>query len=346
MLRRSSELRRSSYTRALTASIVAAALVGTGVTGAVAGEDPTETAAKLIADVAPFQGQVVAGSESGGEITAQVDQSVVVVPLSAERSITLGDAAGQAPSLELNLPKELDVHDGKTADDGTVVYRQVGGDAAAAVQVLDDGAVRVQTITPDESGPHQFTYTFGEGITPVEAEGGTIELVRAVEGSPLRQIVGVVDEPWALDADGRSVPTAYTITGDALQQTLDPDESTAYPIVADPRVSVGVGVYLYLNRIEANATAAVSESVLRVGAGATCAVYGNRITVPGVKQLVQHLCGFVSAGAIYQYFNTLPAAMKSWPNRACYEFRYFNGWHTKSVSSSLCTPLNKSFAWV
>ncbi len=272
-------MRRSSYTRTLTASVVAAALVGTGVTGAVASEDPAEATANLIADVAPDQGQVVAGTESGGEVTAQVDQSVAVVPLDADQPVVLGGTEGQAPNLELNLPRELDVHYGQVASDGTVVYQQNGGDAAAAVQVLDDGAVRVQTITPDADGPHEFTYTFGEGITPLENEDGTIDLVQDL-GAGVSVSLVTIAQPWAVDADGSTLRTEYRIDGNSLVQVVTADANTSYPIVADPSFSLGNGYYAHFDKAETKAIANGSYGIATITG--ICAAAGKKLGYAGI----------------------------------------------------------------
>lgn len=125
-----------------------------------------------------------------------------------------------------------------------------------------------------------------------------------------------------------------------------PSASAQYPIVADPRITVGVGVYLYLNKPEAQAAFSAIAAVSSVGAGAACAVYGARISkIPLMGGFVSHLCGFVSAGALYKFFTSGLPKITGGIKASCYEMRYFNGWSHKTVASSHCKPLSQSGTW-
>ncbi len=54
--------------------------------------------------------------------------------------------------------------------------------------------------------------------------------------------IGVVAAPWAVDARGRSLPTHYTLRPDGgLTQVVD-TRGAAFPVVADPKYSVGYHV--------------------------------------------------------------------------------------------------------
>lgn len=57
---------------------------------------------------------------------------------------------------------------------------------------------------------------------------------------PAGQEAAMVAPPWALDADGRSIPTHYEIDGGRLTQVVDTADTAdvTYPVVADPGVSV------------------------------------------------------------------------------------------------------------
>jgi hypothetical protein len=237
-----------TFTRPVTAGLVAAAIVATSMGAASAGEDSAQSAADLIAAVAPDQGAVVAGATTNDAVTSQAAGGQVTVPLDANQPITLtGD---DALPLELSLPREVTATDGQVAADGTVVYSStVDGGADAAVQALADGSVRLQTITPTAGGPHTFTYTFGTGVVPVQDENGTIELVQESAEGHLYSL-GVVQEPWAVDAEGAHQQTRYSIVGDTLVQTIDADPAAVYPIVADPTVRPGNGIYVRFSKSE------------------------------------------------------------------------------------------------
>ncbi|MFC8596954.1 hypothetical protein [Isoptericola sp. NPDC057191] len=128
---------RITYSKTLTASVGAVALVAVGgVATASAAQDPAEATANLIDEVSPDQGA----------------------------------------QLEVNLPKEI--------------------------------------TTQDADGPHEFTDTFGDDITPVLADDGTVELRQTVQDGVVIAI-GTVDKPWAADANGAAVPTNYSVRGGA-----------------------------------------------------------------------------------------------------------------------------------
>ncbi|TFC93935.1 MULTISPECIES: hypothetical protein [Cryobacterium] len=206
----------------------AGSLILAGIAPASAVEDPTESTAQLIGAVAPDQGEVLFGTDSSTAIDVESGQIRVSVPTDPSQPIIVSatdDAAkGQ---FAISLPTEVNVGEATVATDGTVVYTNATGGADAAVQVLDGGTARIQTITNDTSGPHEFTYNFAEGYTPVEAEDGSIAVVG--DGG-----FSLFEAAWARDANGADVATRYEIRGNSLVQVLEPTADTAYPIVADP----------------------------------------------------------------------------------------------------------------
>ncbi|MGC4154954.1 MAG: hypothetical protein QM628_18190 [Propionicimonas sp.] len=51
--------------------------------------------------------------------------------------------------------------------------------------------------------------------------------------------VALIEAPWAVDANGRALKTRYELEGDTLVQVIETDESTAFPVVADPGIVAG-----------------------------------------------------------------------------------------------------------
>lgn len=221
--------------RAVTAVAVLVALESIPPPVASADDDPVETAAGLIAEVAPDQGEVLSGVLDVGMVVTVASGTEVEVPLDPALPVTLDSEVNGGPALEVFLPAEVDVAAAQVAGDGTVVYEAAGDGATAVVQSLEDGAVRLQTITSDAGGPHEFTYAFGEGITPVESPGGGVDLLQ--DYGDVAMVVGTVDDARAADAEGRPVPTTYRIDGDTLVQVILPDDGATYPVVADPKVT-------------------------------------------------------------------------------------------------------------
>ncbi|WP_143320509.1 hypothetical protein [Cellulomonas iranensis] len=232
--------------RSLAVTVAIASLFTLSTAVPAGATDTTQATAGLIARVAPDQGDVLVGQLTDDGVAVEFEGGVVSVPIDAQSAVVLADTK-IGDELKVSLPAELVVEDGRVAEDGTIVYD--GADASAAVQVLEDGSTRLQTITNSATGPHEFTYTFGDNVRPVEGEGGRIELLADYGG--VAMVVAHVDEAWANDADGDAVPTSYRVEGDALVQVVEPAADTQYPVVADPKVTrTWWNTTVYFNRNE------------------------------------------------------------------------------------------------
>jgi hypothetical protein len=69
-------------------------------------------------------------------------------------------------------------------------------------------------------------------------------------GSKGATVLGSIDAPWAKDANGKAVPTSYRIEGGSLVQKVTTTTGTAFPVVADPKVSYGWNIYIKFNKTE------------------------------------------------------------------------------------------------
>ncbi|WP_354505134.1 hypothetical protein [Oerskovia enterophila] len=275
----------------MTATTVSIALLATGLPAATAVGDQTESTARLIADVAPDQGDVIVGERDQDGIAASLDNVDIIVPNDPKAPIVLASPS-DGKSLAVSLPSDLDLADGAVASDGTLVFSANDGGADAAVQILGDGSARIQTVIPDASAQHEFTYSFGDGITPILTEDGSVLLTTAVDAST-STVIGELAAPWAVDAAGDVVATAYVIEGNSVTQRVDVQPGATYPVVADPSISYGLGIYYHFNRAETATLAsyglggasAITAGCAALGslaagigaivAGAACAVYGG-----------------------------------------------------------------------
>lgn len=275
---------RTRGARAATVGAVSLAMLLGGGGAAVAAtedDDATQAVADLIAQVAPDQGDVVEGELSPDGVTAEVGALAVTIPFDADAPVVLD--AGRSP-LEVTLPTEVAADASEVADDGTIVYE--GDEATAAAQVLQDGSVRLQTVTESADGPHEFTYTFGENVVPVEKADGTgVELVEEHDGFAIT--VGEVAPAWAVDANGDEVATSYEIQGNALVQVIEASADATYPVVADPKVTnAWWNTTIYFSKSETGSLAA--------GAGGAAAV-AALIPDPTVSKIIAVAAGVASA---------------------------------------------------
>lgn len=89
----------------------------------------------------------------------------------------------------------------------------------AELDALLDGAIEVDgDVTLSD-----------EQLAALEAIGEpeTVEIVET------RQIA-TVDAPWAVDANGDPIATRFEVDGDVIKRVVDIDETTAFPVAADP----------------------------------------------------------------------------------------------------------------
>lgn len=99
-------------------------------------------------------------------------------------------------------------------------------DGYALIAVLERGQSTVRFPTPA---------TEGQKLVP--SAGGFVILSGG--SGPDASVVGEVDPPWAVDANGRQLETSYVLNADqTLTQLVDTREAR-FPVVADPRVRIG-----------------------------------------------------------------------------------------------------------
>ncbi|CBT77149.1 MULTISPECIES: hypothetical protein [Glutamicibacter] len=95
-----------------------------------------------------------------------------------------------------------------------------------------------QTLISIESAEASHTYNF-----PFEAPSGSVSQLEK-DGSVSfindeGEYVGGISEPWAYDANGKQLETSFSLSNGILTQTVEFDEHTAFPVVADPNTVWG-----------------------------------------------------------------------------------------------------------
>ncbi len=109
-------------------------------------------------------------------------------------------------------------------------------------------------------------------------------------------VLATINAPWAKDANGGDVETSFTLDGDTLRQVIAPDETTVFPVVADPHV-VGHGYYFSIH-YNASETRSMRDTGAVVGfilaAGAAIAALPGGVVIAAVLYTV----GAGAVGAI------------------------------------------------
>lgn len=131
--------------------------------------------------------------------------------------------------------------------------------ASSAVLERPDGA---QLLTALDPGQTTATFTLGgvaRSLLPLP-DGG----VAVVGGDGV--IVGQVQSPWAVDADGAEVPTQYRIEGTTLVQQVQITGDTEFPVVVDPYVSSQFSWGLWTHVLSKDLTATMASGTVEVAA--------------------------------------------------------------------------------
>lgn len=124
------------------------------------------------------------------------------------------------------------------------------------VDALNDGA-RISSVLESAEADHSVSYEveIPDGYRLEPQPDGSIEIVspavKLPDGGSVAVAVGSFERPWALDANGQSVPTHYVVDGDVITQVIAAHPDAAYPLVADPRVDLKwYRIILYFSKSE------------------------------------------------------------------------------------------------
>lgn len=223
-------------------------VVGIGSTPASADSNQAGKIGKMVeAATSGRTGESAAATGTGSSAIEYRDQLInVQVPKNAHNGVSITGAAGK---LTIGLPVTTSAAVGVRTSKGTVVYADRGSAANVAVQTMTEGA-RVLVTMEDSSvsKEHRFPLTLPVGAELAAVADGSVEIVKKSKLGTA--ILGNVEAPWAKDAKGNSVETSYRIDGNSLVQTVDTNADTAYPVVADPRVSYGRFIYVRYSKNE------------------------------------------------------------------------------------------------
>ncbi|MFM9615526.1 DNRLRE domain-containing protein [Streptomyces niveiscabiei] len=137
-----------------------------------------------------------------------------------------------------------------TALNGNVVYADPDGPVDTVAQPTMEGGVRTFQVIKNATAPHDYTSAMRlpKGARLTAFDRGTILISSGTDDDPV--VHGLIDAPWARDANGKEVPTSFRIDGDKLIQTVEFTAATAFPVVADPKISLGWGIYLSMTGAE------------------------------------------------------------------------------------------------
>jgi hypothetical protein len=177
-------------------------------------------AGELVADPALL-------AETGDGYVATTVGIEVELPVDPADPLTI---AGAASELGIELPQVAGLDEGVVDESGAVVYESDSAPVSLAAQATVDGGMQVLMVLdgPDAPDEYRFDLALPQGASVVTHPDGAVEIV---DGDG--EAIGLFEAPWAVDAAGHSLETAYVVDGHTLVQTIDLAGAT-YPVVADP----------------------------------------------------------------------------------------------------------------
>lgn len=238
-----------------TSVLTAVAMLSAAAPGVAATPGNTTSSAASVVERATGTGDLAPSAATPGSAARAVTNTKsgdVTVSAPANSSGYVESVAANGTSLRLHLP-ETNTVTGVKSGAGTIVYADAARSTDLAVQPTADGGARALVTLKNSTAPDE--YRFGLDLPPgteliADGHGGYLIAKSGDQGAT---VVGSIDAPWAKDANGKSVPTSYRVEGGALVQKVTTTADTAFPVVADPKVSVGWNVYLKFSKAEVKA---------------------------------------------------------------------------------------------
>lgn len=193
---------------------------------------------------------------------ADGEEIIVDIPRSGNDSVVMDD--GEGCVIEMQLPDEAGDDRGHITDNGTIVYGEEDETVVIGVQPLKEEengvsfeGVRTLITINDNSASKEYDFVYDlpagcqlvtcreyfesvfmmdDSLSHDEAkklanENDTGEVFIVDE---MNQIISVIEAAWAYDANGDAIETYYKTNGCTLTQVVNFDETTAFPVIADP----------------------------------------------------------------------------------------------------------------
>ena len=176
-----------------------------------------------------MQENLTAGQDQDS-FTAQADTTTTTLPQQPSSGIVLDGKDPTAPETAIGLPYADAADEAQPSDLGGVTYDN-NNDSTTTALPKSDGSLQIATTITSAQGPSDYTYTItgSEGSHLQLEDNGMVSLLSA-DGN----WEGGAAPPWAKDANGNPVDTTYSVDGNTLTQHIAFDETTAFPVVADP----------------------------------------------------------------------------------------------------------------
>ena len=188
------------------------------------------SSAAPLQDVAPAQ-----LSDENQKMEHDTPRSTVSVQKNPKDGVSVSNKKLGGASVHVGLPYADGASDASSVSQGIVSYDNKNGSSTIPV-AKNDGSLQMVTKIDNRDAPTEYKYVMGvpQGAKLVHQEDGSV-LILDNNG----KIISAVSKPWAVDAQGTPVETAYVVQGNELIQVIShTSQNYTYPIVADPWLGV------------------------------------------------------------------------------------------------------------
>jgi len=223
---------------------------------------------------------------------------IATVPVAGTEIVTTDEQSQDSISVSLPgtpaLPDDVDLSGVPAGlfhgEDAPLVSTALPG-ASVTAYATEYGSQSIISIE-GEAAPHEYRFDLDlpSGASAEVNADGSVRIVDAT-GKPL----GLVQVPWAYDANGAKVPTSFSLSGSELVQTIAHDASTAYPVKADPSIQWIPWPVLAVWGAEIKAFSSISVALGAGGAWAGCTF--TRLS-GALSKIVSQICTVVGIAGV------------------------------------------------
>lgn len=303
--------RSKKFVAALVSCTVSVLVASSVMSTADAAE--STTGAQVAVQKAPPTDLAVTTSQSDGSLTAKTTTGGSV-SLPSKTDGKISSVSGSGDTVQLGLPVQNSKKFVKSTTKSTALYSG-NANASFAVQATTTGFRALINATSAETSDFAFPVSLPSNTTLHAATDGVVEVLRA-DGSA----VGMFDTPWAIDANGVGLPTAFRIDGNKLVQHID-FTGAAFPVTADPSYIQDCGIVTCTHWISVATTKWMYENRMNSTNAAWAAIAGVKCGAVGVF-------AFGSAGVAcgawdgYMIYKMNVAMENAWRGNGCVKWKW------------------------
>lgn len=232
-----------------------------------------------------FSSGAMASESIQGPVSQQATPDSAQSVVSTE---VLGTSAG-----EVKAEANIELSDGSTHGLSIQVADTAANSELAGSKAIVDSKFGQTTVTA-ESGTFSLV-TLTEVATPKLAVKFNLSSGLPVMGTELGNgktslndsngvYLGTLDKPWALDANGNSLPTHFELQSNTLVQVVDTSGDVAFPVTSDPSWSYGLDISYRYSLLQSTYSASYVTSRLKGCFNCYFPVYGAPPTYPYINQ--------------------------------------------------------------